>query len=207
MSVFSVEMSPQTRRIPAVPTEEIWRLTIDQYHGMIDGGILTDDDPVELLEGWLVPKMPKSPRHRVTTRLCRKALEEVVPAGWYVESQEPITLAESEPEPDVAIIKGETRDYADRHPGPPEVPLVVEVSDTTLARDRGSKMQIYARAGIPIYWIVNLINRQIEVSSDPTGPAKRPRYRKRRVYSLDKVVPVTITGHQVGRISVRNVLS
>src|SRR5438105_9467158 len=104
-------------RTLAVPTEPIFRLSVDQYHAMIHAGILTDDDPVELLEGWLVAKMPKNPPHRAVTRLIRQVLERLVPAEWYVDSQEPITTDDSEPEPDVVVVRGETRHYLDRHPG------------------------------------------------------------------------------------------
>ncbi len=134
---------------------------------MIRAGILTDDDPVELLDGWLVSKMPKNPPHCVVTRLIRQALERLVPAAWYVDTQEPLTTADSEPEPDVVVVRGETRQYLDRHPGPEDVGLVVEVADTTLQRDRTSKKRLYARAGIPVYWIVNLPESRCEVYSEP----------------------------------------
>jgi hypothetical protein len=98
---------------PAIPSERpagnpndlIWRLSVEQYHEMIRTGILTSDDPVELLEGWLIYKTPKSPRHSVSTRVTRRALEGVVPDGWYVDTQEPITLDDSEPEPDVMLVR------------------------------------------------------------------------------------------------------
>jgi hypothetical protein len=146
----------------------LWRFTVAQYHQMIAAGILTSDDPVELLAGWLVQKMTKNPPHRVTTRLIREALESIVPDRWYIETQEPITLEDSEPKPDVAMIKGNTRDYLDRHPGAVEVALVVEVADSTLERDRSLKQQIYARAGIPTYWIANLVNGQLGIYTQPT---------------------------------------
>jgi hypothetical protein len=85
--------------LAAVPGDLIWRLSVGQYHAMIRTGILTPDHPVELLDGWLVLKMPKNPPHRVATRLTCKALERVMPAGWYVDQQEPITTQNSEPEP------------------------------------------------------------------------------------------------------------
>lgn len=106
-----------------------FRLSVDQYHELIRAGILTADDPVELLDGWLATKIPKNPAHRVATKLVREALESIVPAGWYVDSQEPITTGDSEPEPAVSVIRGTTRQYQDRHPGPREVALVVEVAD------------------------------------------------------------------------------
>jgi Uma2 family endonuclease len=159
-------MSP-VESVAAIPNDRIWRLSIEQYHAIIQAGILTDDDSVELLEGWLVFKMPKNPPHRVTTRLVRTALENILPAGWYVDSQEPITLSNSEPEPDIVVVRGDTRQYLDRHPGAEDIALIIEVSDTTLQRDRTVKKRIYARAGISIYWIVNLVEEQVEVYSQP----------------------------------------
>jgi Uma2 family endonuclease len=195
-----------TERSAAVPTDLIWRLRVDQYHAMIRTGILTDDDPVELLDGWLVSKMPKNPPHRVVTRLIRQALESLVPAGWYVDTQEPITTADSEPEPDVVVVRGETRQYLDRHPEPEDVALVVEVADTTLQRDRTSKKRLYARAGIAVYWIVNLPERRYEVYSDPSGPVRRPDYRQHQDYGMSDTIPVVIEGVEVGRLAVHELL-
>jgi hypothetical protein len=189
-----------------VPTDFIWRLSVDQYHEMIRAGILTDDDPVELLEGWLVYKMPKNPPHRIATRLTRASLERIIVAGWYVESQEPITTEDSEPEPDVGVVRGDTRQYMDRHPGPQDLALVVEVSEATLQRDRGWKKRLYAQANIPVYWIVNLIDRQVEVYTDPTGPAEQPDYRQRQIYQATDAVPVVIDGREIGRIAVCELL-
>jgi hypothetical protein len=133
----------------SIPSEPIWRLSVEQYHQMIQLGILTDDDPVELLEGWLVYKMPKNPPHRIATKLTRDALAQILPLGWYVDTQEPITLSDSEPEPDVVIVRGVTQDYFDRHPTDQDIALVAEVADSTLERDRTSRKRLYARAGIP----------------------------------------------------------
>ena len=100
-------MVVQTQQMPnihwrmVVPTDPIWRLSVEQYHQMIASGILTDDDPVELLEGLLVAKMPKNPRHRLSTQLTREAIARLLPIGWYVEDQEPLTILDSEPEPDI----------------------------------------------------------------------------------------------------------
>jgi Uma2 family endonuclease len=206
MSLISSITPTPLRAPPAVPTDPIWRLSIDQYHEMIRNGILTDDDPVELLEGWLVYKMPKNPSHRAVTRLTRQALEALLPAGWYVDSQEPVTIGDSEPEPDVVVVRGETRDYSDRHPGPQDLGLLVEVADTTLHRDRGSKKRLYAGAAIPCYWIINLLESQIEVYTDPSGPAEAPNYRQRQDFKRGDDMPVSIGGREVGRISVQALL-
>jgi Uma2 family endonuclease len=191
---------------PGKPDDFIWRLSVGQYHEMIRTGILTSDDPVELLAGWLVYKMPKNPPHRIATRLAQQALEAVVPAGWYVDAQEPITLNDSEPEPDVMIVRGETRDYRDRHPGPEDVALIVEVADSTLERDRGVKRMVYARAGIPVYWIINVLERVLEVYYDPSGPGEDADYRQRQDYGLSDSVPVMIGGLEVGRVAVGDLL-
>lgn len=188
----------------AVPKDAIWRLRVDQYHKMIRDGILTDDDPVELLEGWLVYKIPKNPPHRISTRLTREALERVVPIGWYVDSQEPITLEDSEPEPDVVIVRGETRDYYDRRPGPGDLALVVEVADAPLERDRESKKRIYARAGIPVYWLINLVENRIEVYTDPLTGADEADYQQRTDFTSLDQIPVVIEGREIGRVVVRD---
>jgi Uma2 family endonuclease len=173
---------------------------------MIRLGILTDDDPVELLEGWVIHKMPKNPPHRAATKLTRNALEEIVPEGWYVDAQEPITLEDSEPEPDVVVVRGNTRDYLDRHPGSQDLALVVEIADSTLERDRTSKKRLYARAGIPLYWIVNLPEQKLELYIEPINLAQEPTYQQRKDYSLSGEVPVVIEGCEVGRLTVQDLL-
>src|SRR6266540_3383250 len=110
---------------PAPPEEPVFRLTVEQYHTMIEAGVLTDDDPVELLEGILVFKMPKKPNHRLAVRLLTSALDAMLPSGWHFQAQEPITLADGEPEPDGAVVRGNPRDYSTRHPGPEDVALVI----------------------------------------------------------------------------------
>ncbi len=206
-------MSVSTQRNPpnftpnlAVPTEPVWRFSVAQYHQMIRLGILTDDDPVELLEGWIIHKMPKNPLHRAATKLVRNALEEIVPKGWYVDAQEPITLLDSEPESDVVVVRGNTRDYLDRHPGSQDLALVVEVADSTLERDRTSKKRLYARAGIPVYWIINLPEQKLEVYTEPIDLAAVPTYQQRQDYSLSDEVSVAVEGQEVGRLTVQDLL-
>jgi len=194
-------MSP-VESVAAIPNDLILRLSVEQYHAMIKAGILADDDPVELLEGWLVFKMPKNPPHRVATRLVRTALENILPPGWYVDSREPITLQNSEPEPDIVVVRGDTRQYLDRHPGAEDVAIVIEVSDTTLGRDRTIKKRTYARAGIPVYWIVNLVEAQVEVYDRPSGDSEHPDYGQMLIYGRSTVLPIAIAGVTIGAIDV-----
>jgi Uma2 family endonuclease len=150
--------------------------------------------------------MTKYPAHRVATHRVRRALEGLVAAGWYVDSQEPITLAESEPEPDVVVVRGETEHYLDRHPGPAEVGLVVEVADASLRTDQGTKKRTYAAAGIAVYWIVNLKARQIEVYTEPHTTRKASDYRQRRNYGASDTIPVVLDGVETGSLAVRELL-
>jgi len=205
---MSIDAQRATRMITtlAVPDSPIWRLSIAQYHQMVQAGILTDDDPVELLEGWLVTKMPKNPPHRLATQLMRETLAQLAPVGWYVDAQEPITTADSEPEPDVVIVRGDRRQYRDRHPGPEDVALVVEVSDSTLQRDRTTKQRLYATAGIAVYWIVNLVDGLVEVYQEPSGPASEPHYARRDDYRREEAIPLMLDGESVGVVEVEAVL-
>jgi Uma2 family endonuclease len=178
----------------------IHRLTVGQYHAMIGAGLLTKDDPVELIEGQLVRRLRKTPAHVYAMNLLRAAFEAVLPAGWHVWSHAPVTLDDSEPEPDITVIRGDLRGFADRHPGPADVGLVAEVADRSLEFDRGSKKRVYARAGIAVYWIANLADARVELYTDPTGPAAQPDYRQHREYGPGDDVPVELDGKEIARL-------
>jgi Uma2 family endonuclease len=190
----------------ALPPELPARITVGQYHAMIEAGVFAEDEGVELLEGWLFHKMAKKATHSFSTRAMRKTLEKLLPPSWDVDSQEPITTLESEPEPDVSVVRAGVRNNKKRHPKPKEVGLVVEVSEGTLARDRGMKKRIYARARIPVYWIINLVDHQIEVYTAPTGPAKRPDYRHTQIYQPDDSIPLVLEGKEIAKIDVNAIL-
>ena len=181
-------------------------ISVSRYHQMVAAGVITPDDRVELLEGILVPKRSKSPPHRIANGKARRALEAILPAGWYLDTQEPITLDDSEPEPDLAIIRGRTEDYSARHPIPTEVPLIIEVADSSLRRDREDKRRIYARNAIAVYWIVNVADRVIDVLSDPSGPVPSPDYATSTTYRPGDAVPVVLAGTTVGTIAVNDIL-
>jgi Uma2 family endonuclease len=181
-------------------------VSVPQYHAMIEAGVVEDGGPVELLEGWVTQKMAKKPAHRVATRRVRQALEPLLPARCFLELQEPVTLGDSEPEPDLAVIRGSPADYEQRHPGATEAALVIEVSDATLDRDRTLKARLYARARITTYWIVNLVDRQIEVYTDPSGPTEPAAYRQRQDFAPGTQVPIVLDGVEVGKLNVADVL-
>ena len=204
MSVLPIQPLPPRA---AYTSEPIFRLTVDQYHELIRAGKLGEDDPVELLEGILVFKMPKNTPHATTTKLARREIEGLLPEGLHYIVQDPITLADGEPEPDGAVVRGRIEDYAAAHPGPADVALVIEVADTSLVRDRGIKLRSYARAGIPVYWIINLIERQVEVYVDPDHAAHpEPQYRRRAVYGPGARVPFVLGRSAVGDVPTDSLL-
>ncbi len=198
--------TPQVQVESSLTLDDIYRLSVEQYHQMAAHGILTEDDHVELLEGLLVKKMTKNPPHIYATNIVRDLLQTMLPQGWFVNSQDPVITPDSEPEPDASVIRGHRRDYLQRKPGLGDAILVIEVADATLRQDRGVKKRAYAEAGIPVYWIINLNQRRIEVYTDPTGPVARPDYRQRQEYGVGDEVPVVIDGQAVGRIAVSEVL-
>ncbi len=183
-----------------------YRFSLDQYHRMAELGILEENNQVEFLEGILVNKMTKNRAHSLATRRLRILLEGIIPAGFYVDSQEPTSTVDSEPEPDAMVIRGRPEDYQLHQPEAAQVPLMAEVADSSLQHDRGWKKRIYARAGIPVYWIVNLVQRQIEVFTQPSGDVENPDYAQCQVFSPAQDLAVVLDGKEVGRIAVKNVL-
>lgn len=206
MAAIATHPSPLSHENTGAPIELIWRLSVDQYHTMIQTGILSEDDPVELFEGWLVTKMPKNPKHSLVTLLVQGALSHPLPTGWHVRGQEPVTTEDSEPEFDIVVARGELRQYLDQHSGPQDVTLIVEVADSSLPRDRMLKKRLYAAAGIPVYWVVNLPELRIEAYSDPSGQVEQPTYRQQHDYGTADAIPVVLDGREVTRIAVRELL-
>jgi Uma2 family endonuclease len=151
------------------------RLTVDQYEAMVDSGVFTKRDRFTLINGFLVAKVPKSPRHTFIAKNLGKKLKGLIPSGWDFRIEDAVRLADSEPEPDVSVARGDIEDYADRHPGPADLAMVVEVAASSVSEDR-QMADVYGPAGIPVYWILNLKARQ-EVCDlgVPTTPAKRGR--------------------------------
>lgn len=170
---MSIATFPPTSFDP--PQFPVRRFTVEEYHRLGEVGVLTEDDRVELIEGLVVPKMNRSPLHDVSLNMLDNVLRKVLPAKWNVRIQMAITTADSEPEPDIAVVVGPASRYLDHHPHPTEVGLVVEIAETSLARDR-RKTRMYARAGIPQYWIVNLRDGRVEVHADPQVQLAEPQY-------------------------------
>jgi Uma2 family endonuclease len=197
---------------PTVPvylanaTFQLGKLSVNQYHQMIATGILPEGEPIELLEGYMVLKMSRGTPHDVSLDMLAEQLSRVLPAPWYPRTQMAITLADSEPEPDIAVVPGPRRQYAAAHPTPAECRIVIEVSDSSLAIDRHDKTRVYARASIPVYWVVNVVDKVVEVYTQPSGPTAAPAYAKCDTFAVGASVPVVLDGNAVGTIAVADVM-
>jgi Uma2 family endonuclease len=179
------------------------RLTVDEYERIGEAGAMNDPERVELIDGYMVTKMPKSPEHCYSTEKILGGLKGLLGAGWILRKEGPVRIPDfDEPEPDISVVRGSIEDYRHRHPGPSDVGLLAEVSLTTLDLDRGQKLSAYATAGILVYWIVNLVDNQIEVYTRP-GPGA---YQSRADYKPGQAVPVVIDGRHVGDIAVDDIL-
>ena len=180
------------------------RYTIADYHRMIESEIIKDDERCELLFGQVVQKMTLNPIHNNCVELLNLLLIELLGRSASVRPQCTITLPQlsSEPEPDFAIVEAPGRNYGTDNPVPGQIHFLVEVANTSLREDRTIKLNLYAASMIPIYWIVNLIDYQLEVYTDPIVGTD-PNYRTRTDYDLNDDVPVIIAGQQVGTLPVK----
>jgi Uma2 family endonuclease len=192
--------------VPAMPEEPVLPLTVEGYHALLKAGIFQSGDPVELLEGFLVPKMTKGPRHAAAKRRFLRQINPLIPKTCFLDSQEAMTAFDSEPEPDIYVVRGQEKTFDQRHPGPGEVEMVVEISESSLRRDRTLKKRIYARAGVPTYWVINLVGDCIEVFTKPSGDGKKPRYAEANVYRAGDEIPLILEGKEVGRIAAVDIL-
>ncbi len=171
-------ISPLLNEVVAEGSPEPMLFTTDQYHRLSETGVLIEGSPVELIEGVIVLKdrrdgkddtMIYGPRHGYSlAKLFARLDDHLESVNFHVRNQNPVTLTDkSEPEPDLAVVRGAMEDYAERHPAPNEIVALIEVADSSLRFDRSTKQRIYATANIPIYWIVNLPDRQVEVFEQP----------------------------------------
>ena len=195
----SMPLLPEPRWVPS----PLYRLTLDQYEGMLASGAFSSHDRFHLINGYLVAKMTQNDPHCTADDLCGAALARLLSSGWYVRPSKPIRLPAqvSKPEPDRCVVRGTIRDYTHRAPGPTDVGLVVEVSDSSLSEDR-KLAPVYGASGIPVYWIINLVDRRVEVYTGP-GPTG---YSSHVDYVAGEDVPVVLDGIEIGRIAVTDML-
>lgn len=182
------------------PKPRLWRR--DEYHRMAEAGIF-NGQRVELIEGEVVEMSPQGGPHFTAIALAEEALRRIFGQGYVVRAQGPLCVGElSEPEPDVAVVPGAVRDYREAHPA--TALLVVEIADSTLTFDRGEKASLYAKASIPDYWIVNLIDRQVEIRRNPAPMAGQPYghgYKNITIFTQAEIVSPLAAPQATVRVS------
>ena len=176
------------------------RFTRAEYERLIDLGVFQPGEDIELIGGELMVAEPQGAPHYTAIRKTAKALETAFGPGWEVRTEGPIGLDdESEPEPDVAVVPGAPDDYARAHPSRPA--LTVEVAEASLALDRQRKGSLYARAGLPDYWVLNLVDRVLEVYREPAPDSAAPfgwRYGRSEVFEASaRVTPLAAPGSSI----------
>ncbi len=161
---------------------------------MLEAGIVGEDEPLELLAGELVLMSPQNPRHAALTEKIRRLLERYHQSGVHTRTHSPLEAAQdSLPEPDVGLYHGSVDDYLERHPGGHDAMLVVEIAATSRAHDR-AKAGVYSRAGVPVYWLVDLQRKRLEERSQPKEDGG---YGVTRLFEGDDNIPVPGTDEQV----------
>jgi len=177
------------------------RFTLQEYHWLVQQGFF-GDDRVELIDGEIVRMAPTGPEHSTTKSRLLLALMPLVGKGRHLRVDDPLTLGDHEPVPDMAVVPGSPEDYRQAHPS--TALLVIEVADTSLEYDRTVKASLYASAGIPEYWVVNLVERRLEVYREPTSPAPETPfnalYRSLRIYHQEESISPSFDATLVIRV-------
>jgi len=181
----------------------IYKLNVEQYEAMTEAEILTEQDRVELIDGFLVINTTKKPAHSASTRAVAEALSGLIPDVYFVTREDLIRIGgASGPEPDAAVVHGRSRDYVRRDPNAARVALIVEVADSSLNLDRTEKLRAYAAGGVPVYWIVNLVDGRLEVYSQPDSGT----YQTIRLLDSTETVAVVVDGRALGEVPVADLL-
>ncbi len=202
-----IASEPEMMEVGADPEFPPHRMTVDRYERLVEAGVYGAKDPVFLWRGRLVEKMSKGRPHVIAAIILFRLFDRLMPEGYHVEQEAPLAIGDdSMPEPDLAVIRGSLRDYLKRAPTAKQALLVVEVADSSVALDSRTKLKAYAAEAIPVYWIVNIPKSRISVYSQPTGPTETPSYGDHREYGPDDEVPVVLDGHELGRVSAKEIL-
>lgn len=170
------------------------KFTVDSYYKMAEHGLLEKDRQVELINGDIIDRSPINSKHARIVDLITEALIIHLSRKAIVRAQNPLSIGEkSEPEPDVLVAKFEHHRYGENHPVPGDVLLLIEVADSSLSFDRSIKKALYAEAGIPEYWIINLVDEQVEIFQKPVDG----HYQVERVEQKAKLFTTTIQGQEI----------
>jgi len=185
-----------------VPGASLVRFTAARYQELTRRGFFGPDDKIELIDGYLVKKMPQDDPHAFVIDLLSELFLRALPPEWTARCQLPVRLSsDTIPEPDAVVVPGPKSLYRRRKPGRKDIALVIEVADSSLRYDRTTKHLIYARDRLPVYWIVNIVAQTVEVYTDPKG-GRQPAYRKREDFGRGTRLPVVLRDAKVAEINI-----
>ncbi len=176
------------------------KFTIEQYHKMVESGILTEDDRVELIRGEIIDMSPIGTKHAACVKRLNKLLSQKLRDRVLIAIQDPVELNDnSEPQPDVALLKPRDDFYATAHPQPQDIFLLIEVSDSTVVYDREVKIPLYAEANIIEVWLVNINEQIVEVYQQPTaaGYQLMQKFTRGETLSIPGFSDVYITVNEI----------
>jgi Uma2 family endonuclease len=185
----------------------LYRLTVQQYDRMIADGTIAEEERVELIEGLLVARASRNRSAIAAGNKALRVLWRIIPPGWHVAKGAPIVVSDwSKPEPDLAVLRGEVEDYDGRDAQAVDVALIVDVAAASrvpgLPADRRDRARMYATAGVPVYWVVNLVDGLVEILSEPG----RDGYQGHQVFGRGQDLPVVVAGVEAGWVAASDLL-
>jgi Uma2 family endonuclease len=189
-----------------VPVPATERLSVDEYRRKAALGEFSVSKTFELLEGVVVPKARQTLRHETALENIQNVIGKLIPEGWHLRVQQPMACSDSQPEPDGAVVRNALDEYVNRPPQPSDVAMIIEVAEGSLKTDRQLKGRIYARAGITQYWVLDIIDNQLEVYTNASGPVQMPAYHEKRVYRVEDKLSLVIGLDDLGMVKVRDLL-
>lgn len=205
-------MATDTQTLPAPASDPLFEnrhsITVDEYFQIIESGALGSEPRTELIDGVIVDKMTKNSPHIIATDLVQYLFIRLVPAGYFFTMGNPVVIEvlNSVPEPDAMVVRGGPRDIRGRGRTPAVTALAVEVADTSYALDRTRKSKLYAAAGIPVFWLLDLNRRRLEIFSNPTGQGDQARYDKVETFEESDEAPLVLDGQEAARFRVSEIL-
>ena len=201
---------PQTQTAPAPDPvfEHRHRFSVEEYFQIIESGALGPEPRTELIDGVIIDKMTKNSPHIIATDLVQYLFIRLVPAGYFFTMGNPVVIEalNSVPEPDAMVVRDDPRDIRGRGATPAVTALAVEVADTPYALDRSRKSKLYAMAGIPIFWLVDLNRRRLEVFSNLSGQGDQSQYDSAKSFGESDEAPFVLDGQEIARFRVSEIL-
>ena len=209
-STPKAEPPTEVSSTPTAPPSDVpYRLSSDEFFRMIEAEVFDPDRRIYLWDGRIYEAMAKTVPHFVSTSNVFLTLMRVLPPGWFPSPENPLRIAEDRaPLPDFSVVRGVPNDYGrqGRHPDSNDVGLVVEVALTSVKIDTGAKLEAYAKASVPTYWVVNLVTRKVLVGTEPRVEGGVGTYGIVRAYDEGESFPLRLDGREVAQIQVNELL-